>query len=247
MRIAISGTSNIGKTTLIEDFIKEWPNYTKNNYTYRSLLKNHSKSTDQDTQWMILNNMIDELQKYSKDDYVIFDRCPLDNLIYSLWANGYKKVDDAFISKCIPLVKESMRFLDIIFFLPISKMSPVPIVNDGRRESDPEYIQEIDNIFKAIVQQYQCNLNSTPFFPADDSPGVIEIFGNREQRIQLIKQYLNTNGDVFGAEHDTLFSEENLKELKALLEEQKDTHYSEQFKKEQIAMLNELKKEISKS
>lgn len=247
MRIAISGTSNTGKTTLIEDFIKEWPNYTKNNYTYRSLLKNHSKNTDQDTQWMILNNMIDELQKYSKDDHVIFDRCPLDNLIYSLWANGYKKVDDAFIDKCIPLVKESMRFLDIIFFLPVSKMSPIPIVNDGRRESDPEYIQEIDNIFKAIVQQYQCNLGSTPFFPADDSPGIIEIFGNREQRIQLIKQYLNANGDVFGSEHDTLFSEDNLKELKALLEEQKDTHYSEQFKKEQIAMLNELKKEISKS
>ena len=144
-------------------------------------------------------------------------------------------------------MQQTLKLYDIIFFLPISKMSPIPIVDDGKRETDPNFISEIDNIFKAIIQQYQQNLNSTPFFPTDDSPGIIEIFGNREQRIQLIKQYLNVNGDVFGAEYDTLFSAENLTELKQLLEDQKDTHYSEQFKKEQITMLNELKREINKS
>jgi predicted ATPase len=242
MRIAISGTASIGKTTLIEDFLKEWPNYTKNNYTYRDVLKNHSKNTDSDVQWTILNNMIDELQKYDKNDNVIFDRCPLDNLVYSMWSNNYGKIDDAFISKCIPLVKESMRLLDIVFFIPITKVSPVPITIDNRREIDPTYIQEIDQIFKAIVQQYQYNLNNTPFFPKDDSPGIIEVFGKRDERIHLIRQYLNKDGNIIGDEGGSVFSEENLNELKELLEQQKNTHFSEQFKKEQMNILKDLAK-----
>jgi predicted ATPase len=242
MRIAISGTASIGKTTLIEDFLKEWPNYTKNNYTYRDALKNHSKNTDSDVQWTILNNMIDELQKYDKNDNVIFDRCPLDNLVYSMWSNNYGEIDDGFISKCIPLVKESMRLLDIVFFIPITKVAPVPITDDARREVDPSYIQEIDQIFKAIVQQYQYNLDNTPFFPKDDSPGVIEIFGKRDERIHLIRQYLNKEGNIIGDEAGSVFSEENLNELKALLEEQKSAHFSEQFKKEQMDILKDLAK-----
>lgn len=242
MRIAISGTASIGKTTLIEDFLKEWPNYIKNNYTYRDVLTNHSKNTDSDVQWTILNNMIDELQKYDKNDNVIFDRCPLDNLVYSMWSNNYGKIDDNFISKCIPLVKESMRLLDIVFFIPITRVAPVPITDDKRREVDPAYIQEIDQIFKAIIQQYQYNLNNTPFFPKDDSPGVIEIFGKRDERIHLIRQYLNKDGNIIGDEGGSVFSEENLNELKALLEQQKDSHFSEQFKKEQMDILKDLAK-----
>ena len=57
MRIAISGTANVGKTTLIKDFLKEWPDYTTPESTYRDLLpeEGHSKDTTKETQEKILN------------------------------------------------------------------------------------------------------------------------------------------------------------------------------------------------
>ena len=86
MRIAISGTACQGKTTFINDFLQEWPNYETPEKTYRDVLDkdNHSESTDEDNQWDVLNFMVDQLQEYRKGDNVIFDRCPLDNLVYTL-------------------------------------------------------------------------------------------------------------------------------------------------------------------
>lgn len=246
MRIAVSGTTCIGKSTFVADFLKQWSNYTAPRYSYRDELAKlpHSKSCTKDTQWLILNSMIDELQKHDAKDHVIYDRCPLDNLVYSIWAfdKGEGDIDQEFIAKCVPLVRESMRFLDIIFFVPITRAAPVDVVSNGLRETDVQYIEEIDNIFKAIVQQYQCNIDKTQFFPRDDSPGVIEIFGTPEQRIYLAQQYLNADGDIIGAEGDTILNPDNLEQLAALLEQQQQAHGSEQFERKQIDMLKQYAK-----
>lgn len=244
MRISISGTSCVGKTTLINDFVKVWPNYKIERYTYRDKLANHSKQSDKDTQWMILNSMIDELQKHDSSDHVIYDRCPLDNLAYSLWCNekNIGGIDDAFISQCIPLVRESLKHLDIVFFIPLTKASPIPIVDNGTRETDPVYIEEIDNIIKAMVYEYQYNIDRTLFFPKDDCPGIIDIFGKPQERIYLIQQYLNADGDIIGAEGDTVLNPNNLEQLSQLLEQQQQAHSSETFEKQQINMLKDFVK-----
>lgn len=252
MRIAISGTANTGKSTLLQDFLKTWPNYTTPSQTYRETLKAgkypHSKNCTKDGQWAILNHMIDEMQKYTSKDHVIFDRCPLDNLIYSLWSNSKNAtdIDDAFIDKCIPLVKESMKFLDIIFFLPITKLSKIEIQNDGFRETDPEYISEIDNLFKAIIRHYTHGLTVDKFFPKDDSPGIIEIFGNREERIALINQYLNVDGDVIGAEGDTVLNPHTIMQLEQLLKEQSITLNSEKSEQHQRNLIADFTKNTGK-
>ena len=107
MRLAISGTAAQGKTTLLNAFLKHWDMYQTPEITYRSVLKGdrrskHSKQTNKDTQWAILNQMIDQMEKYSKDDFVIFDRCPLDNLVYTLWAHHKEigDIDELFVEKC---------------------------------------------------------------------------------------------------------------------------------------------------
>lgn len=253
MRIAITGTANTGKSTLISDMVEVWQRYTPNNYSYRDLIKEqnllHSKHSNKDTQWIILNNMVDELQKYASTDYVLFDRCPLDNLAYSLWLydKGLGGVDDEFISKCIPIVRESLRFLDIIFFVPITRASPIPVVENGMRETCTEFINEIDNILKSITEQYNCNLERSVIFPKDDCPGIVEIFGKREERIYLIKQYLNEDGDIFGAEFDNALKfDEAALQLGELLGQQKDTHASESFLKDQQKMVKQFMKQEKK-
>lgn len=210
MRIAISGTGNQGKTTLINDFLQEWSNYKTESSTYRDKLVAeklpHSKDATKDTQWKILNHMIDEMQTFGAEDNIIMDRCPIDNLIYSLWCfeKGVGDIDKEFIDKCIPLVCESMRNLDIIFFIPITKAAPVAIEEDGVRETDKVYIKEIDNIFKMIGAQHHENNGRNPFFPKDDAPGWIEVFGDRQTRIAMIKQYLDADGDLIGGTEESM-------------------------------------------
>lgn len=256
MRIAISGTANQGKTTLIKDFLAEWPNHKTESQTYRDLIKSenlpHSKKATKDSQWKILNHMVDELQKYTSKDYVIFDRCPLDNLVYSLWCYEKKTtdIDKEFIDKCIPIVRESMRQLDIIFFTPITKVAPVPLSKDGLRETDPTYIKEIDAIFKAIYQQHVQNAGKNPFFPKDDSPAMIEVFGNRLERIQMIKLYLDVDGDLIGgdaASAQALFNPDNMAEMEALLKSTVKTAEQEKAYQNEIAKIKDFVKRTKKS
>ena len=39
MRIAISGSACQGKTTFVNDILKNWPEYKRSNESYRTLLK----------------------------------------------------------------------------------------------------------------------------------------------------------------------------------------------------------------
>lgn len=225
MRIAISGTACQGKSTLINDFLKEWNMYTTPEKTYRDYLTEnnlpHSKETTKDTQWDILNFMVDTLQQYSKGDKVIFDRCPLDNMVYSLWANErvINDLDDDFIRKCIPVVRESLRFLDVIFYIPITAAAPVQIVEDELRETDKVYIKEIDNLFKGIEQQYLQGQKDSPFLPNEECPAIVEIFGNREQRLHMMRQYIDAEGDLLGENNSSILGEEVL-DMEQILRDQ---------------------------
>lgn len=235
MRIAFSGTANTGKTTLIKNFREVWPNYITPEKTYRDIIVEeelqHSSKTTQDTQWRILNFMIDQLQSYDKQSKVVYDRCTLDNLAYTLWA--YDKGVDGFtkeyVDKCITLTRESMRHLDIIFLLEYD--NKIKIQDDGLRDTDVTYIQEIDNIFKALFAQYEQNYDSDIFFPKNDSPGLIVLPSNPQRRIDIISEYLNTDGDLYGDEH-SLFNPEHLDDLEALVAQQKRALEQEEQEKE---------------
>jgi len=220
MRIAITGAACQGKSTLVENFIKKWPSYKRSKESYRTAIKEENlkinKEADSNSQLKILNCLIDDLQVTEKTDKIIFDRCPLDNLVYSMWSfeKGCSDIDKDFIDKCIPLVRESMRHLDIVFFIPITKVSPVKIEEKKLRETDKTFIKETDNIFKAIHRSYFTG--QSPFFPKDDSPAIIEIFGTPEERIKMIELYLNSEGNLHG-EEESVLSKESLDYMETIL------------------------------
>ena len=63
--------------------------------------------TQTDTQEKILNFMIDQLQLNDKDEKIVYDRCPLDNIAYSMWCHdkGVKGFTKKFVTKQIALIK----------------------------------------------------------------------------------------------------------------------------------------------
>ncbi|WP_295430185.1 AAA family ATPase [uncultured Thiodictyon sp.] len=202
MKIGIMGAQNTGKSTFVQDFLQNWPMYKKNEKHYSSLVKEKgiklNEEGNEESQEAIMNFIIDQVMPGSKKDKIIYDRTVLDNLMYTMWMNSKGMVSDEFVKKCIPIIKESLTFYDILFFLPITKFSPIPIEEKEHRSSSLEFREESDHIMKALVNQY--NLQNKTYFPFDNElgcPAIVEIFGNREERIELAKMYITPDGIAF--------------------------------------------------
>lgn len=208
MKIAISGTACTGKTTYIKDFLKKWPMYKTPDSTYREILKEknlpHSSSGTEESQKIILNYLIDQAIEFSKKDHVILDRCVLDNFVYTSWLFLNGKVSEKFLEESRTMTRETLKLYDIIFFVPLTKVAPVKLVEDSLRDSDPVYREEIDNIFKAYMSSYL--KSDGKVFPSEDCPAVIEIFGNPQERIKLTELYITEEGNPFG-ENQSLISD----------------------------------------
>jgi hypothetical protein len=233
MRISFSGAACTGKTTTLNAFLNKWPNYKLIESDYRKVIKDtkkHSKNTTPKLQKEILELMATECVPYTAHDKVVFDRCPLDNLVYSLWAHGKGKkgFTEKFIAETIEKVKESMRSFDVIFVCTRDFMPPV--TDNGVRETDPNYVEETNNIFKAITKQAQTEIAKSPFFPKDDSPGVIEIYGNVDERIAQVALYVTPEGTAYG-EEQSVFNMDELNKMYGLLEDQKHLLTEEQREK----------------
>jgi predicted ATPase len=220
MKIAIIGTANTGKTTYIKDFLKKWPMYTTPEKSYREILKEknlqHSKNSNEETQKIILDFLIDQVTESSKDDNVIIDRCVLDCLAYSTWLCINGKVSEKFLDQQRIIVRETLKLYDILFFVPLTKAAPIEIQNDGFRELDPIFREEIDNIFKVFQESY--HKGDGRVFPRDDTPAVIEIFGSPEERIKLTEFYITEDGKAYGEDVSLLnevigASEQDLKNI----------------------------------
>ena len=233
MRIAFSGTGNSGKSTLVKSFLYTWKNYTTPDKTYREVLEEdnlpHSSKTTTKTQEKILNFMIDQIQSAEKDSNIIFDRCPLDNIAYSMWCNekGVKGFSNSYVSEQIELMKESMRSIDIIFLCRFDESQAIQ--DDGFRDTDKNFIKEVDNIFHSLYMQYTQNPESDVFFPKGDSPCIIELPNKGQDRIDLISQYVTPEGVMYGDE-ESIFSD--IDKLEQLVTQQKSALDQEEQEKE---------------
>lgn len=202
MRLGLIGCQNSGKTTLINDMLANWSMYTTPEKTYRDLIKEKNlpcnRQTTPETQQLIMDLLCDQILATSKNDNIITDRTPLDALVFSLHAygRGVAGFTDEFVEKQILLAREACKSYDILFFIPIIEKYDIPLVQDGLRDADPTYRQEIDNIFKELIATYHAKTG--PFFDFEDCPAIIEIFGNQKERIEMIKLYIGEDGNPYG-------------------------------------------------
>lgn len=202
------GTQCNGKSTLIKEFCKRWPMYKEVKSTYRKLLKTDKVTGNQEgtaeSQKAILNAIIDDTQKATSgdNDFLVFDRCVIDNLVYSLWLNEKGKVSDEFIIDTKLIAFEAIRAFDIVFYIPLR--DEIKITPKKGRDIDPVYREEIDNIFRAVVGTYEKNLGI--FFPKEDCPAVITLEGPPDLRIEQIPMYIKPSGKFFDEEDGSLLA-----------------------------------------
>jgi len=204
-KIGVMGTQCIGKSTLIEDMILQWPQLCRPERTYRDLIKEKklkiNKTGNKKSQEEILNFLVDEAMANYGKKKMIFDRTPLDNLVYSLWLydKGLGGVDEAFIDKSVALVRNAISSYSILFYLPFCKENDVLLTEAPNRNIDPEYRSEIGHLFESIYKAWEKGQGSR-FFNHEDTPPIIPLFGSRQERIAMISLYINNEGNFFGEE-----------------------------------------------
>lgn len=191
MRIAISGSHSLGKSTVVRDWLNSNPDYLWEDEPYRVLsLNGPYEIAFQDKSSRLHNGLqlfysISRVHRYSSvTDNVIFDRCPIDYLAYSQYTaeTGKTDIDSDFVLSMVDAVRESLDHLDILAFVPSSMEWPVLIEEDGIRPLDIEYRDSVDLIFKKIYRENLYNL-----LPALGNLKLIELIGDQTQRLRQIQ------------------------------------------------------------
>ena len=191
MRIAISGSHSLGKSTLVWDWVKQHPQYTREEEPFRAL-----DSEMYDIQFRQESNRLHNgIQMYynasrvnlysSINDCVIFDRAPVDYIAYSQYTadKATTDIDDAFVAAMVPRVRETLQRLDLVVFVPMTDRWPVELEDDGIRPVDLPYRAEVDAIFKQIYRDEHFSV-----MPEMNRPKLIELWGSREQRLERLQQ-----------------------------------------------------------
>lgn len=186
MRIAVSGTHFIGKSTLIEDFIKTHPEYRCEIEPYYKLQEEKSMELSLepslDSLLEQLDHSIEQLNQCANEKNVIFDRCPVDFIAYAMCIADEDSMDinDSEVADRFSDVKEALNNLDLIVFLPITKEYLIEYT-----EENPAYRKAADKCFKKIYRDDICDI-----FPRYGHPKIIELWGDRSTKIKKLESYL---------------------------------------------------------
>lgn len=192
MRIAVSGTHSVGKSTFVWDFIKAHPDYIREEEPYRALRANYNIKFGKDSTRFcngiqLYQNISRVKQYHDSSSQVIFDRSPVDYIAYSLYTERYHKtdLDMAFVESLIEPIREALEFIDLLIFVSINEKHPVEIEDDGIRPIDESYRSEVDDFFKQIYFE-----NRYQVMPIKNAPKLVELWGSREERVKKISQLL---------------------------------------------------------
>ena len=117
MRVAVSGTHGVGKSTLIDEFVRRHPEFVHEPEPYTVLVEDLGEefSAEPCVEDFLrqLEFNIDRLQQHAPEENVIFERCPVDFLAY------IHALDPQSGETLLESVSEAMQHLDLIVYLPL--------------------------------------------------------------------------------------------------------------------------------
>jgi hypothetical protein len=198
MRIAVSGSHSLGKSTVVNDWVNRHPHFKREEEPYRALaLHGPYEILFRDASTKLHNGIqlyynIGRVHRYGdSSDNVIFDRSPVDYVAYSQYTADQRStdIDDAFVDSMVPAVRESLDHLDILVFVPKSEEWPVEMEEDGIRPVDHAYRDAVDSIFKQIYREGRFDV-----MPPRKGPGplLIELMGPPEQRLNQLQAAIDS-------------------------------------------------------
>ncbi len=181
MRLAITGPQNTGKTTLLKDFLLAFPQYFSPKETYRNVIRDNKLKVNQEAteigQKMIRDFLYQQI-KSNKRRNVIFDRCLIDNFVYSLYQHEAGKIGKHFIDESRKLMFESFKHLDALIFVPVS--ISVHLKKEYLWDINKNFVDAINRLFIITILEV---VKKSKII-------ICVVSGSRKTRIKQIKKFL---------------------------------------------------------
>jgi len=181
MLYTVIGTQNTGKSTFIQDFLKEFPGFICPTIDYRSVVRAKKLKLNREgnlySQEILFSFILNDSRQYTaiKDD-TILDRSIIDAYVYTswLWLNKPSSgVTAEAIAKQYKILQNEIHMYDKIFFCPIKGNEHVQLVDDQFRDINEEYRKDIDILFQDTLKRLGVKY--------------VTLSGTREERIEIVK------------------------------------------------------------
>ena len=175
MRIAISGTHGVGKSTLIDEFLRRHPEFAHEPEPYTILVEDLAEEFSaqpcvEDFRRQLDFN-IDRLQQHTANENVIYERCPVDFLAYIHAFD--RKGAEALLERA----SDAMQHLDLIVYLPLDERT-------GEAEF-PKLQRAVDRRLSSIFRDDEFGITSST------NAIVVEAQGPTDHRLRTLEKLTN--------------------------------------------------------
>ena len=169
MRIAVSGTHGVGKSTLIDEFLRVHSEFVHEPEPYTVMVEDFGEefSSEPCVEDFVrqLQFNIDRLHQHTPGENVIYERCPSDFLAY------IHALDTKIANGLRDEVSEAMQHLDLIVYLPFED-------NFTREDEFPKLQLAMDRRLSAIFRDDEFGMMGS----------VVEAEGSTAQRLRIIEK-----------------------------------------------------------
>jgi adenylate kinase family enzyme len=150
MKIAFIGTHGTGKTTLAHELVSKLKKRGIDAGFISEIARNcpfplNENTTKKSQIWIILSQIIKELEKEEKYATVISDRSVLDGYCYYVNKFGRSRILE-------PIVKEHLKTYDYLIRIPIKKEF---LKKDKLRSVNKEFQKKVDEKFDFLLKEFK--------------------------------------------------------------------------------------------
>ena len=209
LTIGVIGTQNTGKSTFIKDILEKFKGTAMEFQTvgcdYRKKIEERglkiNREGNLESQKIIFDTLVEQLDIIDKmpDGCYLTDRSPIDAYVYTRYLKAHNPglgiAEDDLQSMFNKLCCEIGRY-DKIVFLDLDKCGNVVVVDDKFRDTNLEYRQEIDWLFKDTLLKLVLS-GVLPVNKVSDS-----VYGTRDERLSKFIEAIGAQG-IFDAAYDS--------------------------------------------
>ena len=175
MRIAVSGTHGVGKSTLIDAFLRRHPEFVHEPEPYTVMVEDLGEEFSAEPSVEDFRRQLDfnieRLSQHTPGENVIYERCPVDFLAY------IHALDRKGAEALLERVSDAMQHLDLIVYLPLDERTGEP--------EFPKLQRAVDHRLSSIFRDDEFGIVSST------NAIIVEAEGSIDHRLHTLEKLMN--------------------------------------------------------
>lgn len=193
MRIGLASIPYIKREKFFIDLKDTWNNYKLIDKGFGNVFID---KLEENILQKEIDDLYDELCKYNSiKENVVFSTSPIDIIARLIWAVSENYISRDFFNKNLKTLNKMFKHLDCIFYLPVSKFNELnpPDSISAAEFYDENFLDKINQNLNDLYLAYSIRMQN-PFFDVEDCPAIIEVYGSDDEKIQMVKMFLDDKG-----------------------------------------------------